>query len=210
MLFAAVSFCLLTVNAQNEKFVKAMEPKVAAVDTTRSISGLTELANSFERIANAEKNQWLPFYYAALCHVNIGYTNAQTGNVSNIDELADKAGGLLKTAETLTADNSEIHCLKKMLITLRVLVDPQHRYTDLAKAAEELVLARKLNPENPRVYLLDGQDKFFSPEEFGGSKTEAKKLFEEALKKYETFKPASSIDPTWGVAQTKYFLSQAQ
>ena len=54
-------------SAQNEKFVKAMEALVPAVDTTRSPEGLNELANSFERIANAEKTQWLPFYYAALC-----------------------------------------------------------------------------------------------------------------------------------------------
>ena len=45
----------------------------------------------------------------------------------------------------------------------------------------------------PRVYLLEGQDKFFTPEQFGGSKTEAKALFEESIKKQETFKPASSI-----------------
>ena len=34
-----------------EKFVKAMEAKVPAVDTTISVQGLTDLANSFERIA---------------------------------------------------------------------------------------------------------------------------------------------------------------
>jgi hypothetical protein len=31
------------------------------------------LANNFERIATAEKNQWLPYYYAAFCQVNLGF-----------------------------------------------------------------------------------------------------------------------------------------
>jgi hypothetical protein len=209
-LIAAVLFSMIAANAQTEKFVSAMEPKVAALDTTRDLTALTELANSFERIAAAEKTQWLPFYYAALCNVNLGYVNAQTGNVGVVDALADKAETLLKSAEASTADNSEIHCLKKMIITLRVMVDPQNRYQDLSKATEELELAKKLNPENPRVYLLEGQDKFYTPEQFGGSKTEAKKLFNEAVRKYETFKPASTIDPYWGAGQAKYFASQAQ
>ncbi len=209
-LLAMVSLCIMVVNAQSEKFVKAMEPKVAAIDTTRSIAGLTELANSFERIANAEKDQWLPFYYAALANTNIGYVQSQSGNVSVVDVIADKAEGLLKTAESLKKDNSEIQCLKKMIITLRVMVDPMNRYQDLAKASEALELAKKLDSSNPRIYLLEGQDKFFTPEQFGGSKTEGKKLFEEAIKKFETFKPASTIDPSWGLGQAKYFVSQAQ
>jgi hypothetical protein len=39
------------------------------------------------------------------------------------------------------------------------------------KAQEALETARKLNPNNPRVVdLLEGQDKFYTPEQFGGSK----------------------------------------
>ena len=64
-----------------------------------------------------------------------------------------------------------------------------------------------LNPENPRVFLLEGQDKYYTPEQYGGSKSEAKQLFEEAKKKFESFKPADSIAPTWGMGQLNYFLS---
>jgi hypothetical protein len=67
--------------------------------------------------------------------------------------------------------------------------------------------AKKLDPENPRVYLQEGIDKYYTPEQFGGSKAEAKQLFQEAAKKMETFKPASSIHPSWGASQIKYFLS---
>jgi cytochrome c-type biogenesis protein CcmH/NrfG len=77
-----------------------------------------------------------------------------------------------------------------------------------AKAQEALETAKKLNPENPRIFLLEGEDKFYTPEQFGGSKTEAKKLFEEALKKYDSFKPASDIDPNWGKNMVAYFLNQ--
>lgn len=35
----------------------------------------------------------------------------------------------------------------------------------------------------------------------------AKKLFEEAIKKYEAFKPQTSIHPAWGLKRAQYFLS---
>jgi hypothetical protein len=98
-----------------------------------------------------------------------------------------------------------------MIATLRLMADPMNRYMQYGPVAQEaLETARKLNPENPRVYLLEGQDKFYTPEQFGGSKAEAKKLFELAIKKFETFKPANELDPDWGKPTTLYFLSQVQ
>jgi len=41
-------------------------------------------------------------------------------------------------------------------------------------------------------------DKYNTPAEFGGSKEEGKKMLEEAVKKYDAFKPESSIHPKLG------------
>lgn len=198
--------------AQNEKYIKAMEKLVPAVDTTFSAKGLDELGNSFQRIAEAEKTQWLPYYYAALCNVTSAYTT-NAGNImgmgDKVDPIANKAEELLNKAEALSKDNSEIYCVKKMIASLRLLADPMNRYMTYGPMAEQaLAKAKQLNPDNPRVYILQGQDKYYTPAEYGGSKEEGKKLFEEAKKKLETFKPESSIHPTWGKTQVEYFLSQ--
>ena len=194
--------------APNDKYIKAMEALVPAVDTTHSMDGLTDLANSFERIANAEKNQWLPFYYAALCNISKANMYYSKKELDKIDPLMDIAEPLLKKAEELEKDNSEIFCLKKMFNTGKMMADPMSRYMVYGAAASEaLEEAKRLNPENPRVFLLEGIDKFYTPEQFGGSKTEAKQLFEDAIKKFEVFKPASSIHPVWGLGQAKYFLT---
>lgn len=210
-LFITAFVMAITSFSQSEKYTKAMEQLVPSVDTTRSLDGLTNLANSFQRIADAEKNQWLPYYYAALTNVSAAYVMSmgQMGMADKTDPIADKAETLLNKAGELSKDNSEIFCVKKMIASLRLMGDPQNRYMTYGPVAEEaLATAKSLNPANPRVTLLEAQDKFFIPEEFGGSKTEAKKLFEEAIKKYEAFKPETSIHPTWGMAQAKYFLSQ--
>jgi hypothetical protein len=205
-LFVASAF------SQSEKYLKAMQDKVGAVDSTFDGAKLKDLSAAFERIADAEKTQWLPYYYAALTQVTMGLTTSQDGkpaDAAKIDAIADKAEALIAKAEALSKDNSEIYIVKKMIANLRMAPAEMPRYMKYGpEGAKALETAKKLNPENPRVLLLEGQDKFYTPEQFGGSKTEAKKLFEQALVKFDAFKPASSIDPSWGKSMTQYFLSQ--
>ncbi len=197
-----------------EKFVKAMEAKMAAVDTTITVQGLTDLANAFERIGEAEKNQWLAYYYAAYCNAAAGLMVGSGGDImvakaDKTDPYADKAEKQLSKAEELMKDNSEIFVVKKMIATLRMIGDPMSRYMTYGpEATQALESAKKLDPNNPRVYLLEGQDKFYTPEQFGGSKEEAKVLFEKSKQLYDTFKPASNIHPNWGKGTVQYFLSQ--
>lgn len=206
------SFLLLSSFAQSDKYHNAMLPKVVAMDTTHSIEMIKELAGAFERIGDAEKTQWLPYYYAALAHVNTGYMlsmGKMEGLADQLDPIADKADALITKAEALSKDNSEIFIVKKMIATLRMMPDPQNRYMTYGPQAQQaLEIAKKLNPENPRVYLLQGEDKFYTPEQYGGSKEEARKLFELASAKYEAFKPASDIDPNWGRGMIQYLMSQ--
>lgn len=205
------SLFIFSAFSQSEKYMNAMKDKVAAVDTTRNPEALKDLSAAFERIGDAEKTQWLPYYYAALTEVNAAYmiSQAKPGMGSTTDPMADKAEQLLNKAEALSKDNSEIYIVKKMIATLRMTADPMNRYMTYGPAAQQaLETAQKLNPDNPRIYLLEAEDKFYTPEQYGGSKTEAKKLFEQALQKYDTFKPASPIDPNWGKPAAQYFLSQ--
>ncbi|HZH66672.1 MAG TPA: hypothetical protein VEY10_17405 [Flavisolibacter sp.] len=196
--------------AQDDKYTAAMAGKVVAVDTSHKADELMALSASFERIADAEKTKWLPYYYAALTQVNAAYMMSMNKpDAAKTDPIADKAEALLGKAEALSKDNSEIYVVKKMIATLRMMADPMTRYMQYGPKAEEaLQMAMKLNPENPRVYMLQAQDKFYTPEQFGGSKAEAKKLFELSGKKFETFKPATSLDPDWGRSTLKYFMSQ--
>lgn len=211
ILSVLLSALMIVSFAQSEKYWKAMREKVAAVDTMVAPDKLMELSAAFERIADAEKTQWLPYYYAALTQINAGLLMGTGSGLSadKADPIADKAEDLIKKAEALSKDNSEIFILKKMVANLRMAPQEMARYMKYGpEGTTALETAKRLNPENPRVYVLEAEDKFFTPEQFGGSKTEAKKLFEEALKKFESFKPASDIDPDWGRTAIQYFLSQ--
>jgi hypothetical protein len=201
--------------AQSEKYMKTMQDKISLLDSTRDANGLKDLSATFERIGDAEKSQWLPYYYAALTLINSGYTTWMSSNGNpeglgdKIDPVAEKAESILNKADALSKDNSEIYVLRKMIATLRMMVDPQNRYMTYGPQAQQaLETAKKLNPDNPRIYYLEGMDLFQTPEQYGGSKPEAKKRFETAIQKFNAFKPASPLDPQWGRQATEYFYSQ--
>ena len=106
--------------AQSEKYIAAMKNNLLAIDSSfRNPTNLAALANNFERIATAEKNQWLPYYYAAFCQVNVGFMQQDK---SKTDGYADKATSLISKADSLMPNNSEISCIKSMIASCHMMV----------------------------------------------------------------------------------------
>ncbi|TDE11725.1 hypothetical protein [Dyadobacter psychrotolerans] len=197
--------------AQNEKYVQAMTATLKdmnAIDRSKpGTAALQEIANRFERIATAEQKEWLPRYHAAYCYVQMSLMG---GTVLEKDQYLDKAEAFLKQAETILGKTSdETAVLRANLSQMRLAADGMNRWqSEGPKFAQFIEEAKKLNPENPRIYYLEGSGLFFTPEQFGGGKKIAKPVLEKALEKFSTFKPESAIHPNWGKMETEWMLSQ--
>lgn len=193
--------------AQSEKYSNAMKKNIAELETAMQKGSMPDLANSFERIADAEKTQWLPYYYAAYCTVMNAYMEQDK---TKTDGIADKAEQLIKKAEELNGgENSETCVIKSMIASAHMMVDPQSRWMQYGQASGlNITKAKALDPTNPRPVYLEGQGKFYTPEQFGGGKAPAKELFTKALEMFDKFQPASDLHPTWGKSSTNYFLAQ--
>jgi hypothetical protein len=90
LLLLLSSVLMVSAFAQSEKYVKAMEPKVALLDSSNSPDSWKDMANSFERIGDAEKTAWLPYYYAAFCQVMAGTLSMpQDGSFGDNSAIAD-------------------------------------------------------------------------------------------------------------------------
>ena len=206
ILSTMIAACL-GADAQNKKYISAMEKNVMELDTTRDAAKLQNLANNFERIAGAEKTEWLPSYYAAYCYVNMTYSTK--GDM--IDTYCDKADKFINKADSISPNNSEIYTLKAQIASARISVNPMSRGqkygTDSAELREK---AKDLDKTNPRPHYLEGTAYFYTPPMFGGGKDKAKVAFERALKMFETFKPVSSISPNWGKRSTEYFIKECE
>ena len=66
ILFSVMMLGALYTNAQSDKYEAAMKKTLALFDSAKSTAQFQSVANSFERIGDAEKTQWLPYYYAGL------------------------------------------------------------------------------------------------------------------------------------------------
>lgn len=209
LLLAAVSFLVTGSFAQSEKYMASMKANIAAIDSSfKNPANLLELSNKFERIATAEKTQWLAYYYAALCQVNYSYMEQDK---TKIDAIADKATVLIDKADALQPNNSEVSCVKSMIASAHMMVNPMQRFMEYGPEAQSFIdAAMQQDATNPRPEFLKGQGLKYTPEQFGGGCATAKPVLQSSLAKYGTFKPASEIHPTWGKQRVELLIGECK
>ncbi|MEP7278962.1 MAG: hypothetical protein ABI813_09990 [Bacteroidota bacterium] len=200
-------FCglLLAGFSQSDKYVAVMQKNIALLDAAKTVSDLQDVAAAFERVGNAEKTQWLPYYYAALAQTWIGWRP----DVKDKDANAEHIKAYLAKAEAIEK-NAELYAIENMAATQQMMVDPNTRWqTNGMEASAALQAGLKLDPNNPRLYYLQGESLFGTPVQFGGGKDKAKPLFEKSVALFKAAQP-KPLYPTWGQKQAEDKLAQCQ
>ncbi|MFC0186372.1 hypothetical protein SAMN04515674_10635 [Pseudarcicella hirudinis] len=191
--------CLITwaTRAQSDRYTTAMLHNIALIDSARTVAEFHKYYHNFQRIGDAEKKEWLPYYYAAFCEVSAAY---EEKDVSKIDGYCDKASALLDHADSLSPQNAEIYCLRAMVCTARIEVDFMKRGMEMVTQSRTyLEKALSFDAKNPRAYYLLGQNLYNIPSAFGGGKQKAAPFFEKALTIYEEKKASEQeITVHWG------------
>jgi tetratricopeptide (TPR) repeat protein len=199
----------VSVNGQSDKYADAMKKNLALFDSVKTTQDYQNLAAAFERIGDAEKTQWFPYYYSGLALSTMGWMDQnldKDANSEKIKSLCDKADALT----TDNSDKSEINTLRNMAATQQMMVDPQSRWQSYGQeAGSALQKAMEENSNNPRVYYLQGMSLFNTPEQFGGGKDKAKPVFEKAVSLYKTEQP-KDFNPRWGKQQAEDMLAKCQ
>jgi hypothetical protein len=196
VIFLLLAICSLQLTAftQSAAYQQKMKETFDLMDSAKTTQDLQEVSAQFERIGDMEKNQWLPYYYSALAQVNIGWRDEKTDK----DKLAAKTKAIIAKAEAIEK-SAELYVLLNMVATQQMMVDPQSRWmTYGGEAATALENAKKIDPNNPRIYYLEGMSAFNTPAAFGGGKDKAKPIFEKAVELFKSFKPQSPFHPKWG------------
>lgn len=195
LLILLVAACSLQfASAQSDAYVEKMKETLKWMDSAKSVQDLQEVSAQFERIGDMEKTQWLPYYYAALAQVNIGWMDQKADK----DKLAAKTKDIIAKAEAIEK-NSELYVLLNMVATQQMLVDPQSRFMTYGmEAGKALETAKQLDPNNPRIYYLEGMSLFGTPAAYGGGKDKAKPVFEKSVELFKSYQPKSELHPKWG------------
>jgi tetratricopeptide (TPR) repeat protein len=179
----------------NSAFEKAMRKNLDNLKSAKTLEELVEVANSFERIAANQPNEWLPSYYCA-------YTNVRISNLQKTpqakDDYLDKAQTHLDNALKTQKDDSEITALQGFILMMKVSVDPANRGQTLSpKVSAIFEKAIKLNPSNPRALFLIANWEYGMAKFFNGDTSNACRNIIRALELFES-EAKGEFDPAWG------------
>ncbi len=204
-----LSLTMLFLGAVNGQtaFEEGMIKGLAQYKEATTVEEMQAAATFFEEVGDTLKDKWLPYYYAA--HATILATKMVTK--PNKDKAAEVINALIAKAEALEADNSELYCLKQIVTTMQITVNPMIRWQSYGEiAAEAIANAKTTDPSNPRPYLLEGVYLMSLPESIGGGKELAKKSLQKAVWLFDSFEPLSPFHPNWGKEQAVKALAACQ
>ncbi|MGK7397647.1 MAG: hypothetical protein ACNS62_23945 [Candidatus Cyclobacteriaceae bacterium M3_2C_046] len=202
-----LSICWFPVTLMaNPAYEKAMKKQLSNLEAAESQSQWVEVANAFERIAQKESDQWLPFYYAALSYANLGLRGE---DLNQKDQYYDKASELVDKAAALKPSESEITALQGYIVMGRIAADSQSRGPSLSSQALQLFnQAIAQDPDNPRALLLLAQMEYGMAQFFGNTPEKACKMARKSLDLFEKQAGQSELEPRWGKEMAQGFLSQ--
>lgn len=184
----------MPLQAQSPNQIKVLESAVMQFNQTNNPSSYTQLYLQFEQLYSVDKTNWLIPYYAGMtksimCLLKMG----------DRDALANDALIWLARAKSIVV-NDEIYCAESLAYTAKMSVNPALRwFTYEGKIKNSLSLAKKLNPNNPRAYILEANIQQKLPFIFGGGCKSAKPLIQKAELFFSNQNKANSIEPSWGI-----------
>ena len=104
LLTTGMLFLLVFAYCNNNTYENAMLNNLKAYNAAKTVEELQDVANKFVTIAMAEKDKWLPYYYAADVYINMSFRSKDGGTK---DQLLDQAQKYLDEAIKLQPNESE-------------------------------------------------------------------------------------------------------
>ncbi|MEO1029930.1 MAG: hypothetical protein AAFX55_00915 [Bacteroidota bacterium] len=152
--------------------------------------------NMFERIANAEEDEWLPNYYIAQMN-SIKSWNEKDEAI--LKARLEKAQEHLDIAMTKSEDNPELLVMQGQVYTNWVAYDGMTYGMKYASKISELYAkALELAPNNPRAAFCKADWAMGSARYFGKDTAPYCAEVEASIELFDTFKPESDFHPNWG------------
>ena len=197
---AAQSASPATAAAPADSYTTLMAGAITELMSTGDPAVLRASAAKMERAAAVKPQDWLPRYYQAYALLINVFQSKEDGDAK--DKTLDQAEAALAQARKLGGDESELLVLQAYLYQARLGISPMLRSMKYSGLVNEAVAkAKVLNPANPRSYLVQANNVYYTPAMFGGGADVAKPLYQEAKARYAAFQPASQLAPNWGEGQ---------
>ncbi len=203
---AFLLFCFsvsLFATAQDQ-YIAGMKKAMALWDEDK----ITEAANLFERIAMAEEDNWIPYYFVA--QVNT-VSSFGLKDEAVLTQRLEKAKEFVDIAKRLSPDNAEILVLEAMINTAWITYDgATYGMTLSGKNTQLYNKAMALAPDNPRVVFSKANWDMGTARFFGKDPAPYCKDVEKALELFATFESDIPFYPNWGADRAKQVLEECK
>ncbi|MCH9660187.1 MAG: hypothetical protein K0U54_04665 [Bacteroidetes bacterium] len=165
-----------------------------------------EAANLFERISQAEPDNWLPPFYVA--QINVLYSFNEKDETKLTAQLK-KAQDFINDAKAISKDNAEILVIQAQLYTAWIVFDgAKYGMTYSQKVAQLYSEAHKLDPSNPRVAFGKVEWDMGTARFFGQDTSSFCEDLKKAAALYETYEPKGPFHPKGGGDYAKQALAE--
>jgi len=196
LLLAALLFASFALG-QNEKYYQKMGETLSGFSTVRNVEDLQKLANQFRVISQVEKEEWLPLYYEAQCHILISFMGALSAE--DKDSYLDKAASIIEAMKAMAPHEAEIQVLEAFYLTGSLLVNPPQRaMSTTPRIHAALSRALAMEPDNPRARFLRISNEMGTASYFGDDTEPYCVQARELLQNWDSYKLKSPIHPNWG------------
>ena len=158
-----------------------------------------------ERIASAEKDQWLPHYYIAKINSLKSWNQK---NETILRAQLDKAQQHLDVAMRLDESNPELLIMQAQVLTNWVAYDGMTYGMKYGPKITELYAkANQLQPENPRAVFCLAEWEIGSARYFGQDTAPFCKQIEQSIELFANFQSENNLYPSWGLDRARQALS---
>lgn len=193
-----------TITFAQDQYSKGMEKAFALWGEGK----MGEASNLFERISNAEMDNWLPYYYVAQINTIISFGEKDK---EKLTQQLEKAQQFLDVAKSISPDNPEIMVQQAMTHTAWIAYDgATYGMTLSGKVIALYAAAADIAPENPRVVFSKAEWDMGSAKYFGQDTAPFCKDMERSLELFANFKPASEFHPNWGEDRAKTMVENCK
>lgn len=201
LLFTVLSINLLSAQDQYTKGMsKALE--------LWGQGNITEASNLFERIAMAEDDNWIPYYYVALVNTtaSFGLTDEK-----QLRQQLDRAKEFVDIAKNVSPENAELLVMEAMVNTAWIAFDgATYGMTLSGKNVQLYNQALAIAPKNPRVLFSKAEWDMGAARYFGKDTSPYCNDVEKAVELFATFENEEPFYPSWGADRAKQVLDQCK
>lgn len=180
-----------------------------------NIDGLIAARAGFERLVGRGGRDWLVRYYIALADYRIAiYNMAMSGDdeaaAESVDLYLDEAEDQLKLSVEEKPDFTDSHAMIASVLGLKIGRKPIRGMWLGPRIGGVMAEAAKFDPENPRLWLIDGIGAFHRPKMFGGGADNARDALTKAIECYALETVPDPALPSWGLDEAYAWLGRVE